>query len=226
MNRKRHLFILCCFFLLCSMVYFMPAKASAARAPVRLNVQQLSIAKDSKYTLRIYNAKKNYKIYFSTTNKNVVALPSKKPKARKIKFTAKNIGSTIINVKIKVKKRTVAKLTCAVEVTPPAISVKFARRKVKLFTGETRMLRLIIKPNTSAVQPVFESSNPEIVQVNARGRITAIAPGEAWIKTTLSTGQTATCKITITDADSSSDVPVEPKEYVKLKTLAQPGNGL
>ncbi len=217
--KKRILFLLI-LLLFVTMVLGSPEiYAAKKQTQVRLNVQNLSLTKGNQYKLRVYNAKKNYKIYFTSSNGNIVSIGSKRPKGRKVQISAENIGTATIDVKIKVKKRVVALLSCQIEVTPPAISIKFSRRKLEMVSGDSLTLRIITKPSSANVQPIFESSNTGVVQVNAKGRVCAMALGEAIVTATLPTGQKTQCRITVTDGIPWDSPPTHSPQITERSLL-------
>lgn len=58
------------------------------------------------------------------------------------------------------------------------------RRMVFSEAGESRMLYATPWPSNATETVYFESSDEDIVTVNSNGKVTAVAPGEAWITVT------------------------------------------
>ena len=117
-----------------------------------------------------------------------------------------SVGSVIVVVKIKRKGglfflKPTTKLRCRVDVTPKAASVKFKKRKYNLTTGAKKKVAVILRPSITSEMPVFTSSAPNIVSVNANGRVVARASGTAIITATIQNGMEAYCKIIVDDPD-------------------------
>lgn len=197
---KKPLFLVSLFLSLLIVSFLITDLESKAASPkVRLNVKTVELTKNQKYSLRVYNTKKKYKVYFSTDDETVINLPKVSPKARKIQFTTINTGTTTINVTIKKNKKIIAKLSCSVTVTPQAISVKFKKKSFEMKIGTTLLLKPIIKPYNSSCVPTYTSSDEQIVVINAKGRVQALSVGEVTITATLPTGQSTSCKIIVWD---------------------------
>lgn len=169
---------------------------AAAKEP-KLNVQRLSLTVDSSYFLRVYNTTKKQKIFFSSSNEDVVALEDGSNE-KMISLNALSVGSSVITVTVKKKKKVIKTLKCKVKVFPSAVSIKFTKRQVSVSVDKKKRLETFIKPNTSIEQPIFESSNPDIATVNARGVITGVSPGTVTIVATLlSNSAYASCTVTV-----------------------------
>jgi uncharacterized protein YjdB len=77
-------------------------------------------------------------------------------------------------------------------------SVKLSKAALTLKTGKTASLKATITPkNTDFKTVTWASSNQAIATVDAKGKIKAIAPGTAVITVTTSSGQTASCPVTV-----------------------------
>lgn len=169
----------------------------AATPKMRLNVKRLVLTKNQQYTLRVYNSKKKYKIYFTTEQEGIISLQKTPLTGRAIRFTAINSGVATVIATVKNNKKVVQRFTCNITVTPPAISVKFKKKNFGMLLGKTLLLKPIIKPNNSSCIPIFTSSDEKIAIVNARGRVYPLSSGEVTITATLPTGQSTSCTIAI-----------------------------
>ncbi len=178
---------------LCIMI---SSKSFAAAPKPRLNVTTLKMINGSQYKLRIYNAKKNYKVYFSSSSSAVV-LHKKPLKGKSVILTAKKLGLSKIKVVVKSGKKTVYTSLCKVTVLPSAATLKFVKNRISLIEGGSKKVRIIIKPNNSCEIPTYSSSNPDVATVNSLGKITAIAPGKAIIIATLSNGISCQCNVIV-----------------------------
>ena len=172
-------------------------KAKTTKEKIRLNVSKLTMIKDTKYVLRVYNCKKKYTVSFSTSDKNTVSFSYRSSKNKKAKLVANNIGSAVITVTVKNKRRVITRLKCQIRICPQAVSSKFPKQTFVLSVGQSQIIQPIIKPNTSAEKPTYISSNPEVATVNSKGKVTAISEGKTEITAVLSTGQSASCVVTV-----------------------------
>ena len=142
--------------------------------------------------------------------------------ARYASVSALAIGSSVITVTVKKGKKVVRNLKCRVRVSPNAVSIKFMKNQVSVPLSQRTRLETIIKPNTSAERPVFESSDESIAIVNSRGVVMGVSPGTVTITATLlSRNLTASCVITVLpDSTTSSTKPKKYYEKKKLQSIA------
>ncbi len=203
MKRRIFYYFFSFLFLFSMAVLVQSSSASCAPKRPKLNVRKLTLTKENNYTLRVYNMKKKQSVRFVSDNTAIVTVAEKnngqnsRPKSAVI--TAAGIGNTIVRANIySGKGKLVRTLKTKVQVTPYAVSIKFTQKKVKLEVSDSMKLSVLIKPNTSQEIPLFETSNPDIVTVNSKGIITAVAPGEAVITATLlSSGQKVQCHVQV-----------------------------
>ncbi len=89
--------------------------------------------------------------------------------------------------------------SCTVNVTPIyPTGIKLSKGALTLKTGKTGSLKATIAPkNTDFKTVTWASSNPGVVTVDAKGKLRAVAPGTAVITATTSSGQTASCTVTV-----------------------------
>ncbi len=209
MKRKMFFVLLFFTFIFSGAVLTQSATGSCAPKKVKLNVKKLTLSKGSSYTLRTYNMKKKQTVRFVSDNEAVVSVSPQKPRSKNAEINAIGTGSTVVRANIySAKGKLMRTLKTKIQVTPLAISIKFTHRKVKLNVDDTMKLSVIIKPNTSQEIPLYETSDPDIVTVNSKGMITAVAPGEAIIKATLlSSGQKVECRVIIFDEGSVTPAP-------------------
>lgn len=186
-----------------------PATGSCAVKKTKLNVKKLKLTKNDTYTLRVYNLKKKHTVKFVSDNEEIVSVSESPQNKKAAVITAVSVGTVNIRVNIYNKKaRLVRTLKTAVKVSPLAVSIKFPPKKIHLSVPDSARLSVIIKPNTSQEVPLFESSDPDVVTVNSKGIITAIAPGNAIITATLlSSGQSASCEVTVLPPPSEIPEP-------------------
>mgnify|MGYP001032589132 CR=1 FL=1 len=187
---------------------FRPVAGSCAAKKTKMNVKKLTLTKNDTYTLRVYNLKKKYTVKFVSADDSIVSVNENANKKSSV-ITAVSLGTAQLRANIYNRNdKLVRSLKTNVKVTPLAVSIKFAKKKVKLALNDTTKLSIIIKPRTSHEVPLFESSNPDVVTVNSKGIITAIAPGNAIITATLlSSGQKAECDVIVVVPPSPTPDP-------------------
>ena len=208
------------FVLLISMV--LPAGTSfAAGKKPKLNMKKLNMTVGSTFSLRVYNAKKN-KITFTSSKPSIATVKTETQNARYASVSALAIGSSVITVTVKKGKKVIRNLKCRVRVSPNAVSIKFMKNQVSVPLSQRTRLETIIKPNTSAERPVFESSDESIAIVNSRGVVMGVSPGTVTITATLlSRNLTASCVVTVLpDSTTSSTKPKKYYEKKKLQSIA------
>ena len=209
MKKTLNVFLIMAFVFCAAFMMNVQTAQAAAKKP-KLNVRKLNLTLNSSFKLRVYNSNKNHKVVFSTSNANIVSVSQIAP--RRASITAVSLGNCNINVQVKKGKKVVRRLKCRVTVSPTPFSIKFAKRNLLLQVDTRYPAKTIIKPVSSEEQPLFDTSDASIATINSRGVITAIAPGTVTIKATLlSTGQTATCTVTVTE----NEVPDEPDKMKK-----------
>ena len=205
------------FVLIFSMI--LPAGTSfAAAKKTKLNMKKLNMTVGSTFSLRVYNAKKKQKITFTSSKPSIATVKTDSPNARYASVSALAVGSSVITVTVKKGKKVVRTLKCRVRVSPNAVSIKFMRNEVSVPVSRKMRLETIIKPNTSAEKPVFESSDVSVATVNSRGVVTGISPGTVTITATLlSRNLTASCVVTV--LPNSTAASTKPKKYNEKKKL-------
>lgn len=93
---------------------------------------------------------------------------------------------------------------CKKEDTNKYTSLKFKNAELTMAVGATEKLQVLYEPTTlDAPAVVWASSNEEVVTVDQKGNVTAVASGEANVTATYSEGESkleAVCKITVQDS--------------------------
>lgn len=209
------------FVLLISMVLPAGTSFAAGKRP-KLNMKKLNMTVGSTFSLRVYNAKKKHKITFTSSKPSIATVKTETQNARYASVSALAVGSSVITVTVKKGKKVVRNLKCRVRVSPNAVSIKFMKNEVSVPLSQRTRLETIIKPNTSAERPVFESSDESIAIVNSRGVVMGVSPGTVTITATLlSRNLTASCVVTVLpDSTTSSTKPKKYYEKKKLQSIA------
>ncbi len=94
--------------------------------------------------------------------------------------------------------------------------VSLSVSSLRLLVGESDLLVATVFPSTATEKSVtWESSDTSIATVSAIGKVTALSVGSCEIKvTTVEGGKTATCKLTVSEEDSSDpDIEEEGESY-------------
>ena len=173
----------------------------------RLNVRTLSLAKDTTYKLRIYNTKKSYTTKFESDDTSIVSI--RKPTEKACTLRPRSNGTTYITATITDEEDTlVTELKCKVTISPPAISFKFAKKKVKLDVGQSRKPKTITKPNITAEQPKYCSDNPLIATVSSTGTIVGLSVGQTVIRASIANGRQDSI-IVIVSSSSDSNATID-----------------
>ncbi len=98
--------------------------------------------------------------------------------------------------------------TCTVTVTNPAVpvqSVSLDKTTLDLNVGENATLVATVLPENADDKTItWSSSNTAVATVDATGKVTAVAAGEAVITvTTTDGGKTATCSVKVNDKEAN-----------------------
>lgn len=184
--------------IICSLSLSSISYAAVSKSP-RLNIKNLSLAKGSTYKLRLYNIGKDYSVSFQSSDEDTAAIKSTNGNSCTIK--AKSSGQAVITTLVSDENNeTVSELKCKVSVTPPAVSVKFCKKKLKLTVGQTKKVKISKKPLSSFEQPRFISDNPSIASVSSNGTVTAHSAGKTTIRVSIANGKGGVCKVTVSNA--------------------------
>jgi len=117
-----------------------------------------------------------------------------------------------------------------VTITKAVTSVKLNKSSVTLKKGETSQLTATVSPSDATDKTVtYSTSNSKVAKVSSSGKITAVGGGTATI-TAKAGGKTATCKVTVTvaqtgiSASGSTSKSVEMGSTLKLKVSKVPAD--
>lgn len=91
------------------------------------------------------------------------------------------------------------KKSCVVTVSEPVLGVTLSSKSLTMTTGRTKTLVANINPATATNKSVtWKSSDKSVVEVNKKGKVEAVGPGQATITCTTKDGlYVAKCKITV-----------------------------
>lgn len=107
----------------------------------------------------------------------------------------------------------VAKTPVTITAAPkPATGITLNKSELTLTAGEDETLTATVTPEGSTDTVVWSSSKTDVATVDATGKVTAVAPGEAIITATAGT-KTATCTVKVQAAPCTHDfTPVPAKD--------------
>ena len=185
-------------------------EASVSKSP-KLNVRSLYITRDTSYKLRVYNTQEDYTVSFESDDTSIVSI--KKVNGASCSLKPRSSGVTTVTANVyDDNEKLVISLRCSVTVSPPAVSIKFNKKKYKLRIGKSKKIKAIVKPNISNEKPMYISDNPEIATVSSTGTVTAVAPGLTKIRAIISNGKESSYMLKVTEplpATIETPVPTE-----------------
>ena len=191
------------FFIVVVLVFTMAlGNVSVSAAAPKLSKTKVTLLKGEKITLKVTGTKK--KVTWSSSKKNIATVTSKG------QILAKKKGSATITAKVNKKS-----YKCVVKVEDP----KLSKTSLTLTEKKTSSIKL----NGTTVRVTYVSSNPKIVRVNSRGKITAVKKGSAVITVKANTKKFK-CKVTVKTAPkpkpTATPKPTEaPKPSLSATTL-------
>lgn len=170
-----------------AMMASMSVNVMAKKSRVYLSRSKISAVQGKKYTLKMRGTSR--KVKWSSTKKSVASVTSKG------KITAKKAGTAYVKAKVGGKT-----YKCKVTVKKPVISAK----KATLYVGMVKNLKL----NNNALKVQWITDNTQVATVTKSGKVTAVAPGTAYIQAVVNKRK-YTCRIKIlTPTISKTDLSV------------------
>lgn len=165
---------------------------------------ELSRAKDGiivkeKKNLSVLNIKRKCNVDFTSSDTEI--LDVKKISDSTCEYHGKKAGTADINVKVTkpgfLFMPDTTYLKCRVYVSPRAVSICFTKKKISIKSGNSKKLKLTTRPSISKEKATFVSSDPDVVEVDSKGKITAKFIGTAIITAKISNGKTAKCRVEV-----------------------------
>lgn len=129
---------------------------------------------------------------FKTSKKTVVTVSATG------KLKAKKNGTATVTISLKSDPK--VKVTVKVTVGTPIKKVKLSKTKLTLKKGKSTTLKFTLSPGKpSYAKVVWTSSDPKVVKVSSKGKVTAVGKGTCTITCLAAdgSGKKATCKITV-----------------------------
>lgn len=111
-----------------------------------------------------------------------------------------------------------ASAVCTVNVVIPATGISISAASHQMWKGDGVQLYASVTPDEATDKSVtWSSTDKNVATVNAEGYVTAVAGGSCTIKATNTSGQTASCKITVFENATG----IEIDEIVKVMYVGQ-----
>lgn len=159
--------------------------------------------------------------YYSVSDPNIVSVSSNGL------VTAKNIGTTYINVFSKVSNAANAPYCRVVvkSIQPTSVSLT---KEISIPEGYTRTLSPTLYPSNAKTTFTWNSSDTDVATVSSSGTIKGIKPGNATISVTTANGLTAKCDVEVLSREpkaisiSPSEAFLEAGETINLKASIEP----
>ena len=192
--------------ILAAVCFKAPVAASAAENEARLNVNEVAIAKDNTFRLRVYNVPRNARIIYRSSDVSVAFVDNRGY------ITGISNGECVVTATVIVSGSASDTLKCNVTVGPAAVSIKLTKTELVLTEGMKKTLTTIISPLNTVEKPLFYSSDKDIASVTSIGRVRAKGVGEAVVFAFLVNGESAECKVYVLSAEDYT-------QYLKTGTL-------
>lgn len=176
------------------------SKRSAPKTEsITLSHRKDTILTDTVNTLSVNNMAKKWTAYFESSDESILKIT--KSNSSSCEYRGVRPGTADITVKVSKPGFLFVPnnvyLHCSVTVSPRAVSIKFTKNKYKVQPGTKKKLKLTTRPSISKEKATFESSDTEIVEIDANGRIYAKSIGTVTITAKISNGKTAKCKVIV-----------------------------
>lgn len=160
------------------------------------------ILQNDSHILNLKNVTSNMSVSFKSSDSDILTV--KKISNSSCKYTGVATGTAQIIISITIDNGFFLfdehqTLKTSIDVTPHAASIKFQAQTRNLTVGQSRTLKMIIRPSISKEVPEFESSNPKVASVNAKGRVSAKKAGSTFITATIANGKSAKCRINVAE---------------------------
>ena len=167
--------------------------------PITLSHRKDTILTGTVNTLSVNHMAKKWTAYFESSDESILKIT--KSNFSSCEYRGVRPGTADITVRVSKPGFLFVPnnvyLHCSVTVSPRAVSIKFTKTKYKVQPGTKKKLKLTTRPSISKEKATFESSDTEIVEIDANGRIYAKSIGTVTITAKISNGKTAKCKVVV-----------------------------
>jgi uncharacterized protein YjdB len=166
----------------------------------RLSVTYADVFAGESVEIKVENLKEKDTVEVSSSDDSIVSVSQKDNST--ITCTAKNAGSATITVMVKqprfiIFSKEQAALTCTINVSPRAISLRFNEKRLKMKVNKTRTVHVTTKPFMSGEAPYFYSANSNVAIVDQSGVVTAVGRGKTFIYARIHNGKTARLRVLV-----------------------------
>lgn len=178
----------------------------ASKSQFKKQFQKLLFVRDSS-SLTLIGDTEDYDVTFKSSDTSILRVD--KVSDNTCDYYGIAAGKATITIRIKNKNELFfwnrpLVLRAKITVSPRAVSVKFRHSKYKIIKGRSRQLRTTIRPSITKEKPNYQSLNPSIATVNAKGVVRARSEGTAYITATLANGMQSKCKIIVKKQNGTS----------------------
>ena len=190
--------------------FSLPDTTVVARADetqeVKLNVNTHTMVKGKTFSLYVYNLSEGQTVSYVSSSPAVASVSAGGT------ITANQVGNATVIATVTEEGDTIAVLSCAITVGPPAVVVRFSRSELSMTVGQKITLERLVLPLNTAESVKFSSHDKSIATVSAGGRVTAKSEGSTYIFAQIDNGWVATCKINV-----SAAIPEEPVAEINFE---------
>ncbi len=168
---------------------------------VKQLVATVSLSKTDATVMRTQKVKLTAAIVPTTASRKSVTWKSSNTKVASVSssgvVTGKSAGTAVITCTAKDGSGITA--SCTVTVTPITVTgLRLSKAALTVRAGRSYSLRATVLPrNTDFKTVTWQSSNPAVATVSAKGKVKGIAPGTVTITATANNGMTASCTVTV-----------------------------
>lgn len=155
-----------------------------------LNVRKKTVDKGKSYKMKaaIKPSNTTDKVTWISSSKKVASVSSNGT------ISAKKAGTTVITAKV----RKGLQISCTITVREvKSTGIKLSVKKKTLKKGTELQLKATITPKNSTDSVTWKSSNPKVVKISSKGKMTALKKGSSKITVKTTSGKKAECKITV-----------------------------
>lgn len=185
-------------------------KVTVKKAPEKVTVSKssltLGVGESSTLSCKLPEGTVSNSIVFRTSNPSVIRMDKTNGSA---KFTAVGPGTAWVTVRLFNGKEASCKIT--VREAPTRISL--TKGILTLTLGQKYSLGSYLNSGAAAMQRTYRSSNSNVVKMTRtdwQGDFVAKEPGVAYVTVRTYNGKEASCKVIVSDADYSFDLPQNP----------------
>lgn len=170
-----------------------------ADSDIKLNVTEVSIAKDETFRLRAYNVPSTARILYRSGDPGVAYVDARGY------ITGISNGECKVTATVIDKGSPIATLSCNVLIGPAAISIKFTKTELVLETGKRKTIKYILSPLNTVERPVFYSMDKVVASVTSIGRVRAKNAGVTKVFAFLKNDCTAECTVYVLDEETYNE---------------------